>query len=117
MTVNPVMLLISLCFGGLAGYGFWAANSSDKFGLLLCIAAGVMIFINLTALLALRLKNPNGSLGNIRAVSAVMLIVSLVTNIIFSCFDFQNPAAFIIINGIEFLIMILVCYGVYNSLK
>ena len=83
----------------------------------MCIVAGVMIFITLTALFAIRSKNPNGSVGNIRAISVVLLIVSLVTNIIFSCFDFQNPAAFIIINGIEFLIFILVGYGIYNSLK
>ncbi len=117
MTVNPVMLFISLCFGGLGAYGFWSANSSDSYGLLVCIVAGIMIFITLVGIIALKSKEQNGSLGNIRAVSVALFIVSLITNIIFSFFDFKNPAVYIITNGIEFLIMILVCYSVYKSLK
>lgn len=117
MTVNLIMLLVSLCVGGLGGYGFWAANFSDKFGLLVSIVAGVMIFVLLAGLIALKSKNPNGSVGNIRALSATMLIISLITNIVFSFFNFQKPAAYIIVNGIEFLIFILVSYAVYSSLK
>ena len=117
MTINPVMFLLSLAFGGLGGYGFWAANSNDKFGLLVSIVAGAMVFAYLAGLTAIRSKNANGSVGNLRAISAIMLIVSLATNIVFSFFNFQNPAAFIIVNGIELLIFILVAYGIFQSLK
>ena len=117
MTINPVMFLLSLAFGGLGGYGFWAANSNDKFGLLVSIVSGLMIFVCLAGLTAVRAKNANGSVGNLRAISVVMLIVSLVMNIIFSFFNFQNPAAYIIVNGIEALIFVLVGYGVYQALK
>ena len=86
MAINPVMFLLSLAFGGLGGYGFWAANA-------------------------------NGAVGNLRAISVVLLIVSLMTNIIFSFFNFQNPAAYIIVNGIEILIFVFVGYGIFQSLK
>lgn len=117
MTVNVVMLAISLAFGGLAGYGFWAANSSDEFGLLVSIVSGAMIFLTLGGLLALKSKNPDGTVGNLRALSVAMFVISLITNIIFSCFNFQNPAAYIIVNALELLIFVSVGYAVYSALK
>ena len=117
MKINPIMLILSLGFGGLGGYGFWAANSSDKFGLLISIVAGVMIFIFLTSLIAVRSKEANGSTGNLKAISIVMLIISLITNIVFSFFNFQNPAAYIIVSGIELLLFIAISYGVFKALQ
>ena len=117
MAINSVMFLLSLAFGGLGGYGFWAANANDKFGLLVSIVSGVMIFACLAGLTAVRSKNANGAVGNLRAISVVILIVSLVTNIIFSFFNFQNPAAYIIVNGIEILIFFFFGYGIFQSLK
>lgn len=117
MKINPIMLLLSLGFGGLGAYGFWAANSNDKFGLLISIVAGVMIFVFLTSLIAVHSKEANGSIGNLRAISIVMLIVSVITNIVFSFFNFQNPAAYIIISGIELLLFIAITYGVFKALK
>lgn len=117
MSLNPVMLLISICFGGLGGYGFWAGNHNDKFGILISIVAGFMIFVLTTGFLAVKSKTPNGTVGNIRAISIVMLFVSLITNIAFSFVNFQQPAAYIIVNGIEFLIWILISYAVSNALK
>jgi len=117
MKINPVFLLISLAVASLAAYGFFSANSGETYQLLITISAGLMILINLGGIIALQSAGGRGSVGNIRALSIVFLIISIISNIVFSFINLAAPTAYVITNGIIFLIYILITYSVIRALK
>jgi hypothetical protein len=84
--------------------------------LLVAIGAGFTIFLTLGGLLALS-SNGSGSVGNIRALSVVFLLVEIIVNIIFSVVNMATPAAYIIVNGILVLVYVLIAYAVSRALK
>ena len=91
-------------------------NSNESTQLLICIFTGVISFISLTGIIAIRSKG-DGSVGNIRALSIVFFIISLVVNFIFSFVNFEKPTAYIITNGIILIVYITICYSIYKALK
>lgn len=114
MKINPIMLLIALGIGALAGYGFFAANSGDENQILIAITSGVSLFITLAGLLAV--SSPNGGSGNIRALSALFVVLFVVANVVFSFFP--SVVAFcVILNGILLLVYVAVAYAVTKALK
>jgi len=116
MRINPILLFITLAISGLAGYGFFAWNDGEAYQLLAAIGGGVTIFLPLCGLLALSSKGW-GATGNIRALSAVFLVLEIISNIIFSVVNMTAPTAYIITNGILVLVYILIAYAVTQSLK
>jgi hypothetical protein len=117
MKVNPVFLLISLAIAALAGYGFFSWNSGEAFQLLIAIGAGIMVFITISGTIAIQSAGGRGSVGNIRALSIVFLIIFIISNVIFSFITLITPTAYIVINGILFLIYILIAYAVSRALR
>ena len=116
MKVNPIFLLISFAIAFLAGYGFFTANSGEIFQLLVTIGAGILIFITLSGIIAIQSAGGRGGVGNIRALSVVFLIISIIVNVIFSFITIVTPAAYIITNGILFLVYLLIGYSVYRAI-
>lgn len=116
MRINPALLIITLAISGLAGYGFFAWNSGAPYRLLTAIGGGVTVFLPLGGLLALS-SNGWGTAGNIRTLSAVFLVLEIISNIIFGVVNMSTPAAYIITNGILVLVYILIGYAVISSLK
>ena len=112
MKVNPIFLLISFAISFLAGYGFFSANSGEDYQLLVSIGAGALIFITLSGILAIQSAGERGGVGNIRALSVVFLIISIISNVIFSFMTLVKPTAYIIINGILLLLYILISYAI-----
>jgi len=117
MRMNFVMLLIALAIATLSAYGFYAWNSGETFQLLITIGAGFLIFITFSGIIALKSAGGRGSVGNIRVLSIIFLIISIISNVIFSIISLVAPTSYIIVNGILFLIFILIGYGVINALK
>jgi hypothetical protein len=74
-----------------------------------------MSFVTLAGIVAVGF-NVQGTAGNIRIVSVLFFIILLVSNIIFSFVTF-SLAPYIIVNGILFLIFILISYGIIRALK
>jgi len=117
MKVNPVFLLISLAISALAGYGFFSWNSGEAFQLLITIGAGILIFITLSGIIALQAAGGRGSVGNIRALSIVFFIIAIISNIIFSFMILSTPTSYIIVNGILFLVYLLISYSIFRALN
>ena len=117
MKVNPIFLLISFAIASLAGYGFFAANSGETYQLLVTIGAGIFIFITFSGIIAIQSTGGRGSVGNIRALSIAFFPIAIISNIIFSFITLVTPTAYIIINGIFFLIYILIAYAIIRALK
>ncbi|MDR2524842.1 MAG: hypothetical protein LBC83_01395 [Oscillospiraceae bacterium] len=116
MRINPVLLIIALAISGLAGYGFFAWNNGEPYQLLIAIGGGAAVFLPLGGLLALS-ENGWGTVGNIRALSAIFLVLEIISNIIFCIAKMTAPTAYIIVNGILILVYILISYAVSSSLK
>jgi hypothetical protein len=109
--------LISLAIATLAGYGFFSLNSGESFQLLITIGAGLMIFTTISGIIAIQSAGGRGSVGNIRALSIAFLIIFIASNAIFSFVTLITPTAYIVINGILFLVYILIAYTIIKALK
>ena len=117
MKVTPVFLLISFAIAALAGYGFFAWNSGGVYQILITVGAGIMLFVTLSGTIALQSAGGRGGVGNIRALSIVFLIIAIISNIIFSLVKLNAPAAYVITNGILFLVYFLIAYAIGRALK
>ena len=115
MKINIVMLAIALAISALIAFGFYSGNSGEAYVWLITMASGIMAFVTLSGILAVNFTS-HGSTGNIRGVSVLFLIASLVSNLIFSFLSLAF-APYIIVNGIISLLFILVAYGITNTLK
>ncbi|MDR2596801.1 MAG: hypothetical protein LBC76_05700 [Treponema sp.] len=115
MKTNFVMLLIALAIAALIAYGFYSGNKNDENVWLITIASGIIVFVTLSGILAVSFEGRGGT-GNVRVVSILFFIASIISNIIFS-FVTLNTVSYIIINGILFLLYILIGYGVVKALK
>jgi hypothetical protein len=116
MKINPVFTIIALAISGLLGYGFFAWNDGEPYQLLIAIGGGLTIFLPLGGLLALS-SNGRGTVGNIRALSVVFLLVEIISNIIFSTVNMATLAVYIIVNGILVLLYFLIAYSVSRALE
>jgi hypothetical protein len=116
MRINPVLLIISLAISALASYGFYAWNSAEEYQVLVAIGGGLTILLPLCGLLALS-SDGRGTIGNIRALSAVFLALEIISNIVFSVANLATPAVYIITNGILVLMYILISYAVSRAFK
>lgn len=117
MKINPVFMLICLAIAVLAGYGFFSWNSGEAYQILITISAGIIIFVTLSGIIAIQSASGRGSLGNIRALSIVFFLIEVISNIIFSIITIHTPTAYIVINGIIFLVYILIAYVISRALK
>jgi O-antigen/teichoic acid export membrane protein len=115
MKVNFVMLLIALAVAVLIAFGFYSGNKGEPYVWLITIASGGFGFVTLSGVMAVRF-NARGSTGNVVAISIVFFVISLISNIIFS-FLTLKLTPYVIINGILFLIYILIGYGTIKALK
>jgi len=115
MKINFVPALIAFGIAALAGYGFYAWNGNETYQLLVAIGAGLFIFITMGGAIAVT-PDGRGSVGNIRALSVVFLILAIISNIIFSIASLSAPTSYIIVNGILFLLYILIAYAVNRAI-
>ena len=115
MKVNVVMLFIALAIAALVAFGFYAGNNEDECRWLLTIGSGVMVFVTLSGIIAVNF-GVQGSTGNVRAISIVFLLVSLISNIIFGLF-IDKLAPYVIVNGILLVLYVLIGYSIVKALK
>jgi hypothetical protein len=116
MKINWVMLLISLAIAVLAAYGFYAWNNGESVQWLITIGSGLMLLVTLGGCLAVS-SETRGLAGNIRIISLIFFIISIVSNCIFSVISEMNIPPYIIINGIILLLFVLISYAINRALK
>ncbi len=109
MKINWILAIISLGIAALAWYGFYAGTEN----LFLTFGGGGFLFLTLFGLLAVSFGR--GS-ANIKALSLVFFVISLVEHLLFACKGFKQ-APYIVITGILFLLYLLSFYGIAKTLK
>jgi hypothetical protein len=115
MKVNIVTLIIALAISALAGYGFYAANASEEYPLVIAIGSGIVLFITLAGTIAVGAKEGRGSTTNIRVLSGIFFVVLLIEQIIFSFVPFRI-APYSIVTGILLLVYMLIAYAIGKAL-
>jgi hypothetical protein len=115
MKINPVMLIVSLAIAGLISFGFYTANNGEVYLWLITIGSAFLCFVTLSGILAVGFDIRGGT-GNYKIVSALFFILTLISNIIFNFLSF-TLASYIIINGILFLLYIVIEYAIIKALK
>ena len=116
MKFDKIFLLLSLGISALVGYGFYWLSGGEQWRILISIVTGVLLFTTLTGLLAIK-GNSNGSVVNIKIISGIFLVIAIIINVVFTLINFMNPAAYIIVNGVFFLLYILVTYSIKKALE
>jgi hypothetical protein len=116
MKVNVVMLVIALAMAALVGYGFFSANSGEPYRMVLAIGAGIVLFVTIGGAIAIRSATGRGSVGNIRVLSALFLVLFVVEQLIFSFVSLRLPP-YIIVTGIMLLVYVLIVYAVGKALE
>jgi hypothetical protein len=114
MKINPVMLIVSLAASGLIAFGFYTANRGEVYCWLITVGSGFLCFITLSGILAVGFDIRGGT-GNYKIVAALFFILALISNIIFNFLNFI-VAPYIIINGILFLLFIIIEYAIIRAL-
>jgi hypothetical protein len=107
------MLIIALGIAGLAAFGFFTANKGEDTQIIITIGSGLMLFLTLAGIIAIGFGS--GGTANIRVISILFFIASIVSNLIFNFFMAMVP--YVIINGILLLLYILISYSIVRALK
>jgi len=116
MKLNFITLLITFFICALAGYGFYVANNAETdVPLANAIVGGIALFGPLAGAISASIKNSSGATVNIRIVSVIFFVVSLIVQIIF-CFVRYQLAPYIIVSGILLLIYVLIAYIIKKTL-
>jgi hypothetical protein len=115
MKINPIMLIVSLFVSALIAFGFYTANRGEIYLWLITVGSAVLCFFTLSGILAVSF-DVRGGTGNYKIVSALFFIIMLISNIIFNFLNF-TLAPYIIINGILFLLYIVIEYGIIKALR
>lgn len=108
MKIDYIKTIIALAISILIAYGFYSFYHLGNSQLLVMITF-IELFISSLFVLGLNFKLNRTTL-NVRVVSSIFFFVFLITNLIFSLFDFSRQT-YIIINGLIILIGVLIVYS------
>lgn len=115
MKPNIFLIIVSVLISGLAGFGFYAANSGETYCLLLTIGSSLCFTVTLICCLGIKIEGNRVNI-NFKILSAIFFIIFLIINLIFN-FSGIKVAPYIIINGISLLIFSIIEYGILKSNK
>lgn len=112
MKVNLVKSVIAIGVCGLIAFGFYRFYSFESKMLL---GLGCFLFTASTMLwaIAIRFKFQRTT-TMVRAASGIFFLIALLSNFLFSCFEFSAPL-YVIVNGILILIYVLIVYTISKA--
>jgi hypothetical protein len=112
MKINFVQTIIAIAVSLLIAYCFYNFNESAN---KILLSFGSFVFMAVTLILAIgtSFKLPRTSI-NVRVISGIFFTIALITNLIFTFLNFSVPS-YIIINGISFLVFILIAYSIKKA--
>ena len=116
MKINVVPLIIAVALAALAAYGFYTANSGEPYALALSVAAGLSLCITLAGTIAVGTKDGRGGAANIRVLSGIFFLITLIEQVVFSAIPLSLPP-YIIVTGVLMLIYLLAAYGIGKALR
>jgi hypothetical protein len=112
MKINPIKSIIAICISGLISFGFFSFQDTENKNLI-CI--GSFLFLSLTLLFSFSISfSLPRTTTIIRTVSVLFFALALISNLIFSFFNFSTPI-YLIVNGIAILIYALIAYSICSA--
>jgi hypothetical protein len=113
MKIDPIKSIIALSISALISYGLYNFHDSDNRMLL---TIGSFLFIAITLLVSIGVSfGPERTSMVITSTSALFFIIALVSNIVFSFMSSFSEVPYIIINGILFLVFMLIVNSVAQA--
>ena len=112
MRINIVPTVISIALSLLISFSFYSYYEGDN-RFLLTWGSFILLAATLIMAIGVRFELPRTTV-NVRMTSGIFFTIALASNIIFSFQDFSTPS-YIIINGILFLIFILISYSINKA--
>ena len=112
MKINFVQSIIAIAMSLLIAYGLYSFNSSEN---KILLSAGSFVFIAtaLVMTIGVSYELPRTT-TNIRVVSGIFFVIALISNLIFTFINFSVPS-YAIINGILWLVFILIVYSINKA--
>jgi len=116
MKFNFVLSTIAVALLALIAYAFymWCADSSAS--LLLALGGGITMCSTLLVSLAGSFKRKRTSV-NVKVISGIFSSLFLVSNIVFCFVNTVSNPTYILVNGLIFIIWILIVYSIYKSMN
>ncbi|MCJ7935418.1 MAG: threonine/serine exporter family protein [Chryseobacterium sp.] len=113
MKLDIVKTMIAVAVSCLIAYGFYTLNMDDHKELL---TIGSLIFLIPTLIVTIGVRfNLPRTTSVIKTVSALFFGLGVMSNLVFSLVSFKNPALYIMVCGILFLIYTLIAYSVSKA--
>jgi ABC-type glycerol-3-phosphate transport system permease component len=109
MKIDFIKTFIALAVSALIAYGFSSFHHSEN-SQLLVFASFSELFLSSFLILGLRFEL-NRTTANVRTLASIFFVVFLLTNVVFSFVTFSQQL-YVIINGILFLIGVLIVYSI-----
>ncbi|MDR2650801.1 MAG: hypothetical protein LBC68_00595 [Prevotellaceae bacterium] len=112
MKVNFIPIVIATAISLLIAYGLYSFYDG---GNKLLLSIGSFLFFAPTLITAIGISFPLPRTNlNIKVVSGIFFVIALISNVIFSFFDFSVPT-YVLTNGILALIFILTVYSINKA--
>jgi len=112
MKIDSIKAIISFAISALIAYGFFSFHHSENIQLLV-FTSFAELFLMSFLVFALRFEL-NRTTTNVRVVSSIFFVIFLITNIVFSFFEFTKQA-YIITNGLIILTCVLIVYSLFRA--
>ena len=112
MKIDFIKTFIVLAVSALIAYGFYSFNHSENSHLLV-FTSFVELFLSSFLILGLRFEL-NRTTANVRTVASIFFVAFLIVNIIFSFLTFSEQL-YVILNGLIFLLGMLIVYSIIKA--
>ncbi|HAF30872.1 MAG TPA: hypothetical protein DCG75_17680 [Bacteroidales bacterium] len=112
MKINFVQTIIAIVVSLLIAYGLYSFHGSEN---KILLSAGSFVFLAVTLIIAIgaSFELPRTT-TNVKVVSGIFFAIALISNLIFTFFNFSVPSYFIT-NGILLLVFILIAYSINKA--
>ena len=112
MKINFVQTSIAIAISLLIAYSLYSFHDSEN---KLILSAGSFVFLSATLIMSIgaTFEFPRTT-TNVRAVSGIFFGIALLINLIFTFLNFFLPT-YIVVNGVLFLIFILLAYSLNKA--
>ncbi len=112
MKINFLKSIIAIATSALIAYSFYSFHSSENINLLVF---GSFLFLTITLILSIGAKfEQHRTTVNINIISGIFSFIALASNVSFSFFSFLAPV-YLLINGLLFLVFLLIIYSIYQA--
>lgn len=114
MKLNLIPCILVLAVSLLIAFGFYSWCRCEENNILVAVFGGVSIMLALGATFGATFQDSRKSV-NVNVLSGLNACALLVSNIVFCCISSFSVAAYVIVNGILFVMWLAMVYGVVKA--